>query len=202
MVACALAVLLPTMALAQAKLCFRPRPLPSCSNFVLFELDGELRLAGTSHVVGPTTQQDLQSFGGWRVGAMHNLDSTHALGAAAHVGFDDQGVRLALEAQRRTWLSPTTSLDLSAGPITTQQQNVGGTDGTTQAYGLTAGAAIGARDLIGLRASADLTNGHGHTAVALHVGGNLRSTTAVIGSAVVGALGILVVAALRQGYST
>jgi hypothetical protein len=174
------------------RFCFQGAPLPECQAFAVFEFTGALRLVGTSHtVLYSNRERDLDEWVGWDAGYMRNRDSVHAIGASFQAGGSGGGTRLALKLRRRTWLTNSLTSDISAGPLVAQQQSAD-LSGTKIGYGLTAEAAFGAKDLVGIVISADAIHIQDRNAAALHVGGRLGSwaTVAASAAALVGVLAV------------
>ena len=138
------------------------------------------RLEGSSHPFAvddnvTLRNRDLREYAAGGIGYMRNVDTTHAVGGIFSVGGSETGVRIALEGRRRTWLNHgIASLDLGGGLLTAQQQDVG-RGGTSQTYGVTAHAALGVVDVVGVMLAADLVQGQGHTSHAIHAGVQLDS---------------------------
>jgi len=184
-------------------LCFRGQPLSTCRRYVVFEFTAAGRVAGTTHAPPSCTidcrRPDLGGYLAWDIGEMKNVDSTHALGASAHVGgADPGGVRLALEARGRIWLPHRMTFDAAAGPLMAQQ-DPGDVSGVRNRFGVTANAAVGVADLVSVMGGVDAISGVGHVASAAYVGGRLGAQAGVLGSLVVGVLAIGVVVALSHG---
>ena len=187
--------------------CFRGQSLAVCRRYLVFEVTGAARAAGTFHTSGSCVpsnlcrQPDLGGYLAWDLGAMANVDSTHAFGVSAQIGgADPGGVRLALKARTRRWLPHHLTLDAAAGPLMAQQ-DFADLHGVHQTYGATADAALGVADLASVMVGADAVNGPGHQTHAVYVGGRLGSFAGVGGSVVIAALAIAVVVALSRGLN-
>jgi hypothetical protein len=163
--------------------CFRGQPLPKCRAFALTELTGALRVAGTSYTdrLG-VRSRDLSEWFSLGIGYMRNRDSVHAIGMLFEAGGSDGGNRFTATLRRRTWLTTHVSSDFSAGPLIAQQRS-SDVSGTATGYGITAQAAIGAGDLVGLLVSADAIHVQNRNATALHIGARLGSYAAIGASA-------------------
>jgi hypothetical protein len=184
----------------QAKdLCFRGAPIERCRSFWIFEVTGARRAVGTSHVdrYGVKTQ-DLTEWVAWDLGYMRNRDNVHALGGSVSIGGSGGGTRLAARLRQRTWLTRDFTLDLSAGPLTAQQQSAD-LSGTKQGFGVTGEVTLGAKDLVGVTVAGDVIKIQDRTASALYVGGKVGSWGAV-GASAAALLGVLaLIAAFRNG---
>ncbi|HVX41911.1 MAG TPA: hypothetical protein VHB25_20285 [Gemmatimonadaceae bacterium] len=185
--------------------CFRGQPRSACRRYVVFEVTGAARVAGTDHTSGTCfpgslcRQRDLGGYLARDVGAMANVDSTHAFGASAQIGgADPGGVRLALKARGRVWLPHRLTLDAAAGPLMAQQ-DFADNQGVHETYGATADAALGVADLASVMVGADVVNGPGHQTRAMYVGARLGAHAGVAGSVVIAALAIGVLVALSHG---
>lgn len=187
--------------------CFRGQALAACRRYLVFEVTGAAHAAGTYHGSGTCfpdgfcRQPDLGGYLAWDVGAMTNVDSTHAFGASAQIGgADPGGVRLALKARTRLWLPHHFTLDAAAGPLMAQQ-DFADLHGVHETYGVTADAAVGVADLVSVMAGVDAVNGPGHLSRAAYVGGKLGAHAGVVGTVVIAALAIGVVIALSKGLN-
>lgn len=186
--------------------CFRGRPLPRCKKFVLFELGWFGEVAGTRQKFRNSFQNaefstpDLPSYIALELGRMVNTDSTHAWGGTAHFGFSHDEFRVGLKARRRTWLTPKTTLDLTAGPLITRVPPAEVSSRHDRAVGITGGASFGVSDLIAASLSADVVQGGGRTRGALHTGVKLGGYPAVVGSGLIVVLvGLLIAAFASEG---
>lgn len=172
----------------QREVCLRAQALAACHAWVPFEITAVGRLAGKSHPrfspVGRSLDQvaDLREYLAWDIGYMVNRDSSHGLGGSLQIGGGESGVRIVAKVRRRTWFGSKSTWDAAAGVLTAQQIDVA-TNGTTQAYGLTAETGFGMRDLLSVVASGDVTRGAGHQAAALHAGVRLGSNASLAGTA-------------------
>jgi hypothetical protein len=174
--------------------CIRGRPLASCQSYLVFDLTlngivsttSQLVRFGNAMVQSQRAESDFNNFLGWTVGAMHNTDSTHALGGAIQVGGFSSTSRVGLVGRRRTFLSTGATLDLSAGPIFVRQA-AGNGIGEISAFGITAEAAVGLGDLAGLTAGVDAARSHARGSAAFYVGVRLGSYAALGATALVAA---------------
>lgn len=178
--------------------CWRGRPLPACTRFVITEL-GYLRQIATTRT--PITNPDgtlLDSrgdddFGGLLyidVGMMQNVSARTALGATLTLGSGLYGDRTALTGRYRRWLDTSgVALELSAGLAQVS------TPTARRAVVATSGLALNFSDYGALIARADLGRMNGHTARGIAVGARLGTKPAVIGSGVLAiAFGLLALA--------
>jgi hypothetical protein len=168
---------------AQSSFCLRGRPFPSCHTFAVVEMTGTKRLGGgTSSIetiaIGPPDVtyrgQDLPRYLSWNLGAMVNRDSIHADGGMLELGFSSSGVRVAAKVRHRRWFGGTDLVDLTAGVLGAEEQDIHGQRAT---YGVTADAALGAGDVLALTLGGDLTSplGRARSHAAIHVGVRLGS---------------------------
>lgn len=171
--------------------CFRGRPLPQCKSFVIFELRYSHRLAGTQQTIHNNFSEiefkdrDLAGYLALEVGRMLNTDSLHARGGAIQFGLTDEGIRIGLKARKRRWYSGGRTFDLSAGLLAASVRGTTVPSPRVMAYGITGGASVGIRDVVGLSLSGDLLRGDARTRAALHGGVYLGSFTGVVGTAIV-----------------
>jgi hypothetical protein len=86
--------------------CFHPHPSDRCAWFPLIETGISARL--TEHA------SDTRLLLDWRLGLMKNTGPRTAMGAAAFASAEGD-FRVGAVVRARRWLSPSTSLDLSAG---------------------------------------------------------------------------------------
>ena len=186
--------------------CYSSNPLPACRTYLIFEMTGAVRLAGTTRpyatgplyagCVGPGCRsEDLPSYLAWDLGMMRSVDSRYALGGSLQVGGSEDGVRLAVRARSRLFLSRNSVLDLAAGPLAVR---IGNAAQPRETYGLTADGALGIRRIGTVVLGTDVTNDHGRMATAMHAGVRLESMPAVVASALVAAGGIMTLVALSH----
>ena len=95
---------------APTGLCFRPRPRPACSAYMITEFGVGASLSrGEFHPAGPLFT--------WELGGMKNLGERSALGVAVFVNGFDLGTGLGVRPRFRRWLSQEISLDVAPGII-------------------------------------------------------------------------------------
>lgn len=191
-------------------LCFRGQRIDRCERFVLVQLDGLARIAGSEVTIPPPvqgalpyTERQLPAHISGEVGLMVNRDSTTALGATVGAGLLDDAGRLFLKARYRHWLGRNVSADLAAGPVWARviSSDDAGIRRDEQRIGATFDGAIGAADLIALIARVDVVPAPGGAVWAVYGGGRLGSHAAVAGG-VVGLIIVgLAIAALATAYS-
>ncbi|GLC23619.1 hypothetical protein rosag_01320 [Roseisolibacter agri] len=194
--------------------CWRGRPLPRCRAFALFEL-GYFEALATTRLREPSpfpgaADRDEPSFGrqlSWSVGAMRNLGAGTAVGGAVIGGAAlNQGPFVAGTVRWRRWTGASTSLELAGGPGAAQvampfvasstgyQGDVWRPAAVAEARANLADlAAVSVRGVVVPRAG-------GRTHGAVFVGASTGSTAAVIGTAGLGILFGLAIAALGNAY--
>lgn len=201
--ACAILLLIPTAALTSQEagpasrpatsprdLCFRGAVAERCRSFLLTELSRHGRVAGTGFQQqfgnGTSTYRpDLDTYTHFEFGVMHNRPGRTALGFAAGLGQDGNGLRFTAKARRRRWIGSATSLDLGAG-FANATARAPYPKSSARAYGLTGEVAVNASDLVGLHVSVDvLRTEDKRTASALYVGARLGSYAGLTTFAVV-----------------
>jgi len=127
--------------------CFRGRPKPRCETFWVTEFSVTPRLNGN-----PSGGDGPNYYYTWDVGAMKNTGARTALGGAAFLGGEDDGVRFGLTVRYRRWLTPTTAFDLSPGALVT-----GGDNKRAPRFpGFTGAAAFMHRELVGVAVRVEL----------------------------------------------
>ena len=95
---------------APTGLCFRPRPLPTCSAYLITEFGVGVGLSRSEfHPAGPLFT--------WELGGMKNLGERSALGATVFVNASDFGSGPGVRLRLRRWLSQGLSLDVAPGII-------------------------------------------------------------------------------------
>src|SRR2546425_5527352 len=91
-----------------APLCYRARPKPACSAFILTDFGGYLVLGGDE-----SNDTPLREVADW--GVMANVSARDALGASVFASLDRLGFALGPAVRYRRWLSSSASLDLAVG---------------------------------------------------------------------------------------
>jgi hypothetical protein len=207
-VAVAVLLAVPTFATAQSDsstqrayhACWRGKPQPQCDSFWLTEVSGEYSYVTTQthyrfdegSYINEYTRPDISSQVLWTVGPMFNTGPTRAFGGTLSAGFVDDGSRIALEARRRSWTSPGSAVDVSAGvlrsnvPVLPNQFEHG-------QYGLTAGFFIVGGDVIHINAHADVLFTGDRVRAGGTVGGGLGSYAAAGVSVLAGLLVVAVI---------
>jgi len=129
---------------------------------------------------------------------MVNRSDRTAIGATAQIGGGPGDLRrVALEFRHRRWLTDRIALDLGAGPLEINDRKSFVPFQRGAAYGAAAHAGLVLMDLTTLTTSVDLVHG-GSTQLTLSAGGRLGSYATIGSALVVGGLGALVGAALRD----
>src|SRR2546422_7619285 len=101
-----------------APLCYRARPKPACSAFILTNFGGYLVLGGDEPNDTP-----LREVADW--GVMANVSARDALGASVFASLDRLGFALGPAVRYPRWLSSSASLDLAVGtPLVTGAGNM------------------------------------------------------------------------------
>ncbi len=99
-------------------LCYRARPKPACSAFILTNFGGYLVLGGDE-----SNDTPLREVADW--GVMANVSARDALGASVFASLDRLGFALGPALRYRRWLSSSASLDLAVGtPLVTGGGNM------------------------------------------------------------------------------
>lgn len=187
--------------------CYASRPSPECASYLIFEITGAVRLAGTTRLYAPTAVpyvgctvgcaiEDQPGYIAWDLGYMKNKSSRYALGGSLQVGGNEDGVRLALRARSRLFVSRYGVVDLAAGPLA---QRIGRAAEPREAYGGTADVTLGVRRVGGLMIGTDILNDRNRIASAVHGGMRLESWPGAAATALVAVGGILTVVALSRG---
>src|SRR5712691_10862160 len=91
-----------------APLCYRARPKPVCSAFILTNFGGYLVLGGDE-----SNDTPLREVVDW--GVMANVSARDALGASVFASLDRLGFAVGPAVRYRRWLSSSASLDLAVG---------------------------------------------------------------------------------------
>ncbi len=101
-----------------APLCYRARPKPACSAFVITNFGGYLVLGGDQ--LNDTPFREVADWG-----LMVNVGTRDALGASVFASLDRLGFALGPAVRYRRWLSSSASLDLAVGtPLVTTASNI------------------------------------------------------------------------------
>ncbi len=108
----ALLLAIPTTSRAQVEAprphgCFQPHPADRCAWFPLIETNIQYRIAGDAPEANRMTLD-------WRIGLMKNTSRRSAIGGVLFATAEGD-FRAGAAVRARRWLSPSTSLDLSAG---------------------------------------------------------------------------------------
>lgn len=173
--------------------CWRGRPPPVCSGFVVVEASVRLPLGSTSHVETlPQRTAKVQTFEepelDWNFGYMANVSRRWAVGGVVTVGTGSSGALTGLEGRVRYWLDERLSLELQAGALRT---DLGGRDTRDPPWGITADVRLNAGDNASLFVRWDAVRPHfdprmewtGETQHAFFAGLGTGSTWAVASSA-------------------
>jgi hypothetical protein len=180
------------------RVCRDPHPVPLCRSYFLFEYGAAARVTGTTVARGyPQQEPALDSWFAWDIGWMRNQTPRYGFGAAAEIGGSGDGVRLALRARARRWLTHDYVVDVSAGPLMSQLQTK---EGEIPTYGATGEFGVGRARVLLVTAAVDMARQNGSMQHAMHVGGRAESRAAAIISILAAAGGLLVVASLSSGH--
>lgn len=169
--------------------CWRGQASPSCSRFVITEVDYD-QLLGTTrrrYVAAPGegppgstfTEPQFGSRATWTVGPMWNTQPLRAVGATLSVSPVQHGAYLSLEARRRWWSPKDFAWDLSAGALRVDVPSVRSTS-PRAAYGVTAGIHFVSEDIVNFRSNADLVLDRGRPHVGATLGAGFGSYMAAI----------------------
>jgi len=179
--------------------CFRPKPLPRCGGFIVFEMEAATPIVSTTFATTITPQrfQNVERYLLWQLGYVHNQDPRRGYGFTIEGGVSGSGGRLGIEARQRRWLGPSASLDVSAGVVSMKVSDSQVLNDNSRAA-FTSAASLSVKDFGALTTRVDFAPG-AHTAAAVYGGGQLRSTTAIVGSVLLGVLAGVLIYALSQG---
>jgi hypothetical protein len=101
-------------------LCYRARPKPACSAFIVTNFGGYVVLGGDR--LNDTPFREVADWG-----LMANVSARDALGASVFASLDRLGFALGPAVRYRRWLSSSASLDLAVGtPLVTGASNIQG----------------------------------------------------------------------------
>ena len=185
-------------------LCYRGRPAPACTRFVITEIGYYRRVVGsrTTFTQPPLdglpgysfTNDDIGAQLTWEIGAMTNRGAHSALGATLVLGVGSEGARIGAKGRYRRWLAPDGSaLDLGTGLVRGSYRSPQG--GSIAASGVTADVMLNASDYIAVGTRVDVLHAAGRTASVLYGGVRLGYKPAIAGSILVAA-GFLVLVSL------
>jgi hypothetical protein len=128
---------------------------------------------------------------------MFNTGPTRALGGTISAGLVSEGARIAVEARRRYWMSPTSAVDVSGGALRMDVPMVPNNIDHSP-YGVTAGVYVVGGDLIHLNGHVDALLTGGRVRAAGTVGGGLGSYPALGATLLFGVLTLAVIAAFAS----
>ena len=183
--------------------CWRPRPAPACSVYLVTEFAYEHPVASTAFATG-LSQAEEDDFGPRFVlaaGLMRNRGTSSALGGLMAVSTDDpEGLGLLrVEGRYRRWLGSRAGVDVGLGLAQKWVYSENGMDENVRARGLTAGVGLDF-GYAGVDARIDRLRGGGRSRngafVGVHAGSQLG--TAAAGVAAVATL-IALIAWLSSG---
>jgi hypothetical protein len=100
-----------------APLCYRARPKPACSAFVITNFGGYLVLGGDH--VNATPFREVADWG-----LMANVSRRDALGASVFASVDRLGFGLGPAVRYRRWLPPSGSLEIAVGTPLVTSSNI------------------------------------------------------------------------------
>lgn len=184
--------------------CWRGKPGPACSQFVITELDYDQLLATTHRhftvaaVSGPAFNYSEPQFGShatWTIGPMFNTQPMRAVGATVSIAPVQHGAYLSLEARRRWWFPSDAAIDFSAGALRVPVPSVRSASSRT-AYGATAGIHFVSEDIVNFRTNANLVFDGGRPHLGATAGIGFGSYMAAIVTPVA-----LVVVAVMSAYA-
>ena len=177
-------------------LCWRGRPIPSCTSFWITEF-GYDAIVGTTQTRlvdnvapgGPYTYdiQDFDSRFVWTVGPMFNTSPRTAIGGTVSIAPVNGGARVAIEGRRRWWIPEGMALDVSAGAVGMQMPHPAPVYSRPE-YGMTVGAYFLGGDLINVNQRVDVIFTGGRVRLGTTSGVGLGSYAGAGGSVVLVAL--------------
>ena len=165
---------------------FRPRPLPGCRSYAVFDLGLAYRLnegrgfSSTDDRLGVSLD----------LGYMRNLSPENSVGFSVFGLTDERAERAGVRARYRRWLSPQIGADATAGMMLTDNGYF------IQAPGLVASVGIQAAGLAGATLEAEQIRGAGGSGSDwdLRLGGHLGAGAGIVGILGIVALGALLIA--------
>lgn len=195
---------------APTKLCYRGRPTPRCTRFVLTEVGYYARAGGSTETYSQSltgadgqpvtysyTQDDMSSQLTWEVGMMANRGPRAALGATLLLGFGDGGGDVGLKGRYRRWLgSDGAALDVGGGVM---RGTTNGRSGSITGTGLTGDVALNAADYGAIVVRMDLLRAQGRTTSGVYGGVRLGSRPALVGTGVMAVGFVLLLMAFARG---
>lgn len=192
----------------EPRLCYRGRPSPTCTRFVITEIGVYPRAAGTSTrftVLDPGspdrpefsyTLRDIAPQLTWELGLMTNRGPQSALGATVLLGVGDGGADVGLKGRYRRWLGDGgMAIDVGTGLFAGSLEKV---NGKASGAGITGDVAFNAADYGALVLRVDVMRADNRTATALFTGVRLGSKPALGATGLLGVALILVVSALSN----
>lgn len=186
------------------RLCYRGRPAPACTRFVLTEIGYYARAAGSSSsfiVPGsgdqgrpdfPVTLRDISPQVSWELGLMSNRGPKSALGATVLIGAGggDGGAEVGLKARYRRWLGDNgLAIDVGSGLFA---GSLTAPNGRANGAGITGDVALNAADYGAVVVRFDALRADDRTATALYTGVRLGSKPALGATGLLAAFVILV----------
>jgi hypothetical protein len=187
----AIAALVAAPTPAAAQFCFRGRPRPACSTFLISEF-----LVGSRFSESQYAQTLVIAH--WEYGLMANVGDRTAVGGTALGTITGGGGRLALKARYRRWLGSSWSLDVAPGVVVAASS--GGQDADLRGPGFSGHLGLMWRDLAGVSLLVEAVpfrqpeTGIRGTDAALGIGGRLGSPVGgIVGAAAF--LGLVIVSA-------
>ena len=183
--------------------CYRGRPAPTCTRFVITEVGYYASSVGTSTTfTAPgsggqgrpdysNTARDMGPQFTWELGMMANRGANSAIGATLLLGAGEGGADVGLKGRYRRWLGDGgLAIDVGSGVFAGTLNAV---DGKADGAGITSDVALNAADFGALVLRLDVVRADNRTATALYAGVRLGSKPAL------GATGLLGVLALMVG---
>jgi hypothetical protein len=186
---------------ATVPFCFSPRTGASCSGFMITEIDIPARQNTTGGMEilpngDSVYRAQLRRPVHVTLGAMRNLGTTAAMGAALFTGGSTEHPRYGAVLRYRRWLGEMGALDVSAGPIVAPVHGANLSD-SEQGHGGTADVAVMFFDWVGISARAEVLRTPTTTARGAYLGVRLGAWPAVLG-----ALGVAVLAVVGAASGT
>jgi len=193
--------------------CYRGRPAPACSRFVITEIGLYQRAAGsrttfTAHDPGNPERSEfsftLRDFAPqltWELGLMANRGPQSALGATVLLGLSDDGggANVGLKGRYRRWIGDGgLALDVGAG-LTAGTLDI--VDGKANGGGITGDIALNAADYGALVLRVDAMRADNRTATALFTGFRLGSKPALGATGLLGVMVLLIGSAVANADS-
>ncbi len=186
----------------EPRLCYRGRPTPACTLFVLTEIGYYASSVGTSTTFTmpgsggqgrPNYSVKARDMGPqftWALGMMANRGANSAIGATLLLGVGDGGPDVGLKGRYRRWLGDGgLAIDVGSGLFAGTLYTV---DGMADGAGITSDVALNAADYGALVMRFDVMRADNRTATALYAGVRLGSKPALGATGLLGVLVLMV----------